>query len=112
MNRPPVFPDEPAHGKPMDYAPTDWSISIDELLRAIQFYNSLNYFHCPEEGTEDGFCPGAPLTSVMRYTGAATAAVKATASPAQAMHRARQGTSLERKGAAMWATWVMGTSKG
>jgi hypothetical protein len=28
------------------------------LLRAIQFYNSGDYYACP--GTEDGFCPGLP----------------------------------------------------
>ena len=42
-----------------DYAPQDWQISLDELLRVIQFYNSLGYRYCPTEGTEDGFCPGA-----------------------------------------------------
>ena len=42
-----------------DYAPQDWVISIDELLRVIQFYNSLSYRYCPTEDTEDGFCPGA-----------------------------------------------------
>lgn len=40
-----------------DYAPQDWSISLDELLRAIQFYNFLGYHYCPAEFTEDGFCP-------------------------------------------------------
>jgi hypothetical protein len=39
-----------------DYAPQDWSVSIDELLRAIQFYNSLGYRAC--EHGEDGYCPG------------------------------------------------------
>ncbi|HPO13231.1 MAG TPA: DUF5011 domain-containing protein [Candidatus Hydrogenedentes bacterium] len=42
-----------------DYTPQDWQISLTELLRAIQFYNSDIYYACPEEGTEDGFCPGA-----------------------------------------------------
>ena len=41
-----------------DYAPQDWIISLDELLRAIQLYNSLAYHYCPGEATEDGFCPG------------------------------------------------------
>lgn len=41
-----------------DCAPQDWSVSIDELLRAIQFYNSPGgYRLC--EGSEDGYCPGA-----------------------------------------------------
>lgn len=34
----------------------DWVINLDELLRAIQFYNS-DGFHC-ETGTEDGFATG------------------------------------------------------
>ncbi len=43
-----------------DYAPDgpDWRISLTELLRVIQFYNSGGYRYCLEEGTEDGFCPG------------------------------------------------------
>ncbi len=39
-----------------DYAPADWSISISELLRLIQFYNFGGYHPCAEG--EDGFCPG------------------------------------------------------
>jgi hypothetical protein len=42
-----------------DYNPQDWVISLSELLRIIQFYNSLGYNYCPDDGTEDGFCPGA-----------------------------------------------------
>lgn len=34
----------------------DWKISLSELLRIIQFYNS-DSFHC-EGGTEDGYAPG------------------------------------------------------
>lgn len=41
-----------------DYNPQDWSISLSELLRAIQFYNAGGFFWCPNAGTEDGFCPG------------------------------------------------------
>ena len=41
-----------------DYAPQDWVVSLDELLRSIQFYNSLAYHYCPADETEDGFCPG------------------------------------------------------
>lgn len=41
-----------------DYAPQDWAISLSELLRVIQFYNALGYRACPDEATEDGFCPG------------------------------------------------------
>ena len=40
----------------LDYNPQDWQISMLELLRFIQFYNSGGYHAC--EGTEDGFCPG------------------------------------------------------
>lgn len=42
----------------LDYAPQDWSISLDELLRAIQFYNTPDGYHPCDDG-EDGFCPGA-----------------------------------------------------
>ncbi len=41
-----------------DYYPQDWRISLSELLRVIQFFNSGGYHACPEENTEDGFCPG------------------------------------------------------
>jgi len=43
-----------------DYAPSgpDWQIKLTELLRVIQFYNSGGYHYCPEEGSEDGYCPG------------------------------------------------------
>jgi len=44
----------------LDYAPQNWAISLSELLRAIQFYNALGYFPCPEQSTEDGYCPNAP----------------------------------------------------
>lgn len=39
-----------------DYNPRDWSISLNELLRLIQFYNSNGYHG--ECGTEDNFEPG------------------------------------------------------
>ncbi|HPO14894.1 MAG TPA: hypothetical protein PLI09_15740, partial [Candidatus Hydrogenedentes bacterium] len=41
-----------------DYNPNDWQIGLTELLRIIQFYNSNGYHYCPEEGSEDGYCPG------------------------------------------------------
>jgi len=41
-----------------DYDPQDWIISLSELLRVIQIYNSNGYHYCPADGTEDGFCPG------------------------------------------------------
>ncbi len=45
-----------------DYNPQNWLISLSELLRLIQFYNSGGYHYCPdaEPPTEDGFCPGMP----------------------------------------------------
>jgi hypothetical protein len=39
-----------------DYNPQDWEISLSELLRVIQFFNSDGYHLCV--GSEDGFCPG------------------------------------------------------
>ncbi len=41
-----------------DYAPQDWQVSLSELLRLIQFFNSGGYTFCPSDGTEDGYCPG------------------------------------------------------
>ena len=43
-----------------DFAPVDWTISIDELLRVIQFFNAGGVYACPDEGTEDGYCAGLP----------------------------------------------------
>jgi hypothetical protein len=42
-----------------DYSPQDWQISVSELLRTIQYYNSGGYYYCPAEvpPTEDGYCP-------------------------------------------------------
>lgn len=41
-----------------DYNPQDWIINLSELLRLIQFYNSLGFEPCPDAvpPTEDGFC--------------------------------------------------------
>ena len=41
-----------------DYSPQNWVISLSELLRLIQFYNSGGYSYCPLQNTEDDFCPG------------------------------------------------------
>jgi len=41
-----------------DYNPQNWVISLSELLRIIQFYNSGGYNYCPLLTTEDGFCAG------------------------------------------------------
>jgi hypothetical protein len=35
----------------------DWAIDLSELLRGIQFYNAESYYECPDDGTEDGYCP-------------------------------------------------------
>lgn len=43
-----------------DYNPQNWEISLTELLRLIQFFNSGGYHACPLLGTEDGYCPGRP----------------------------------------------------
>ena len=51
-----LFP-VPAAGYHSADTTADFTISISELLRVIQFYNSGAY-HC-EAGTEDGFGPGA-----------------------------------------------------
>ena len=40
-----------------DYNPADWVIDLSELLRTIQFFNAGGYFPCPEQNTEDGYCP-------------------------------------------------------
>lgn len=37
-----------------DYAPQNWEISLPELLRMLQMYNSGGYVLC--QGGEDGFC--------------------------------------------------------
>jgi hypothetical protein len=42
-----------------DYNPQDWQISLGELLRLIQFFNSSGYHACPDTASEDGFCVGA-----------------------------------------------------
>lgn len=36
----------------------NWEIALTELLRLIQLMNSGGYHPCPEDGTEDGYCPG------------------------------------------------------
>lgn len=39
-----------------DYNPTDGAISLSELLRLVQFFQTQQYTWCPGEGSEDGFC--------------------------------------------------------
>ncbi len=45
-----------------DYAPQDFVVSLSELLRLIQFFNVNGYFFCPDQNTEDGYCPGQPIS--------------------------------------------------
>jgi hypothetical protein len=46
--------DCPPHSS--DYNPQDWRISLNELLRLIQFFNVGGYTACAN--SEDGYCPG------------------------------------------------------
>lgn len=39
-----------------DYAPQNWKISLNEVLRLNQYYNNPNGYH-PQPGSEDGFDP-------------------------------------------------------
>lgn len=41
-----------------DYNPSDFVITLSELLRQIQFYNVDTFHFCPSKITEDGYCPG------------------------------------------------------
>jgi hypothetical protein len=42
---------------PSDYAPQNWSLSLSEVLRAVQMFNLGAYSPCPApDQTEDGFC--------------------------------------------------------
>ncbi|MFA6227875.1 MAG: hypothetical protein WC668_01680 [Patescibacteria group bacterium] len=50
-----AFADAPYHDADTNQ---DNKIELSELLRVIQFFNMDGYHACPEEGTEDGFCPG------------------------------------------------------
>jgi len=42
-----------------DYQSPQGSLSLSELLRMIQFYNTGALTWCPDSDTEDGFCPAA-----------------------------------------------------
>jgi subtilisin-like proprotein convertase family protein len=50
-------PDHGCAAHHSDYNPQDWQINLTELLRLIQFFNTGGYHACPDENTEDGFCP-------------------------------------------------------
>ncbi len=39
-----------------DYNPADNRISLTELLRIVQFFNTKNVRYCPQLNDEDGFC--------------------------------------------------------
>lgn len=56
----PNDPDQNCLPHNSDYNPQNWVITLSELLRTIQFYNSPGYHYCPEEATEDSYCPGLP----------------------------------------------------
>lgn len=43
-----------------DYNPANFRITLSELSRLLQFFNTGGYRRCLEENTEDGYCPGAP----------------------------------------------------
>lgn len=42
----------------VDYDSKNWTLSLSEILRGVQLYNSDGYTYCPERNTptEDGFC--------------------------------------------------------
>lgn len=44
----------------LDFAPQDWRITLNELMRLIQIYNFLSgeYYYCPATGEDDDFCLG------------------------------------------------------
>ena len=41
-----------------DYIEQDWEISLSELLRLVQLFNTGGYYDCDASG-EDGYCPGS-----------------------------------------------------
>jgi len=47
------------HDADFDEIP-DWRIGLTELLRVVQLYAVGGYEACPDEDTEDGFCPVTP----------------------------------------------------
>ena len=54
----PTFGDTSCTPHNSDYGVNqDWAIDLTELLRAIQFYNAESYYECPDDSTEDGYCP-------------------------------------------------------
>jgi hypothetical protein len=40
----------------LDFMPQDWHIGLQEILRAVQFYNIGGYY--PDADAEDGYAPG------------------------------------------------------
>lgn len=48
------------HGADYEGGLPNWSISLTELLRIVQFYNVGGYYACAGSGSEDGYCPGTP----------------------------------------------------
>ncbi len=45
-----------------DYALPAWEITLTELLRVIQFFNTNGYHTCADAHSDEGFCPGAANT--------------------------------------------------
>jgi hypothetical protein len=41
-----------------DFDAQNWRFELGEVLRVVQLYNSAGYTYCPEQATEDGYCPG------------------------------------------------------
>ncbi|MBP9002734.1 MAG: DUF4397 domain-containing protein [Candidatus Hydrogenedentes bacterium] len=47
---------------------SDFVISLEELLRVIQFYNAGHYFYCGDFSPDgDGFCPGWPARARLAH---------------------------------------------
>ena len=51
-----------------DYAPSDWAITLSELLRLVQLYNVGSYGCCQGDAGEDGFCLGDAGAGIHRHS--------------------------------------------
>jgi hypothetical protein len=49
----------PPHNSDFE-SPANYAISLNELLRLIQLYNTGTYHSCDDPPTDDGFCTGPP----------------------------------------------------